>query len=283
MRDKEIIDAVRKQIDLLCKLHVNGDTVSLKAIKNASLNPNIKPIIQSIVWIDEARKGFVVTDDRCLDENDIEVVPKGLIKAAYVTDFSDAEITAWQNYLITHNIQQPFEQIWEPVVKCEKKLSDRYEGLTISKAERNDLKKRLKIRGINMKAGEMERTFNPYQNKYEFSNENDIFIGSSIKIHYTTNSDGTITMGKLKTVDNNAHETNSVLYELDRIKMITAIKRDDVNTVGEYIADGFTAAQVFDFITIALKNAAPMCSAALLEYRNNHFSYIDIDQEFLLD
>lgn len=281
---KAIKKAVKEQVDTLCKLHVVGDIVSLNAIKKADADLNIRPVIRSIVWMDDAGTCFMVADGGYVNENGEVVSPSELVKPVYVTDLSDAEIRGWRDYLVTNNIRQPFDQIWEPIVKYVKKyLPERYENLTISKSERNELKKRLKTRGIDMKSDEMEREYNPYSGQYEFSNENDFIIGSSIRIHYTINLDDTITMGRLKTSGKNVHEINSVLYELDRLNMVNAIKRDDVDAVGEHLGDGFTAAQIFDFVKIASKNNAPMCSAALIEYRNNNYSEIDIDQEFTLD
>lgn len=281
---KTIKKAVKEQVDMLCKLHVSGDTVSLNAIQKADADPNIRPVIRSIVWMDDTGTCFMVADGGHVNENGEGVSPAELVKPVYVTDLSDAEIRGWRDYLITNNVRQPFDQIWEPVVKYVKKyLPERYENLTISKAERGDLKKRLKSRGIDMKSDEMEREYNPYQGKYEFSNENDFLIGSSIKIHYTINRDETITMGRLRTSGKNVREINSVLYEFDRLNMMNAIKRDDVDAVNEHLGDGFTAAQIFDFINTATKNNAAMCLASLIEYRNNNYSEINLDQEFTLD
>ena len=74
---------------------------------------------------------------------------------------------------------------------------------------------------------------------------------------------------------------NNVIAFLDRITLFDRIKKDDVSVME--LMDGFTLAQVTEFITAAQEANAVNVLAALMEYKNAHFADFDPMDEFTLE
>ena len=68
---------------------------------------------------------------------------------------------------------------------------------------------------------------------------------------------------------------------MDRVSLYDRILKDDAS-VTQYLHN-FTLAQVTEFIRLATENNAVNVTAALLEYKNKHFSTVDPMAEFTLD
>lgn len=76
-------------------------------------------------------------------------------------------------------------------------------------------------------------------------------------------------------------QVNHIVAYLDRVSLYDRILKDDAS-VTQYLHN-FTLAQVTEFIRLATENNAVNVTAALLEYKNKHFSTVDPMAEFTLD
>ena len=79
------------------------------------------------------------------------------------------------------------------------------------------------------------------------------------------------------------YEINAILFELDRFALKTFITRDEVENLNQKVLDGFSAAQIIEFIDFASVNKADNCTAVLQEYRNEKYPEYDAFSEFVLD
>ena len=76
-------------------------------------------------------------------------------------------------------------------------------------------------------------------------------------------------------------KTNAIIAYLDRITVFSRIVKDDISVME--LMDSFTIAQIMDFITAAQEANAINVLAALMDYKNSHFSDYDPMEEFTLD
>lgn len=75
--------------------------------------------------------------------------------------------------------------------------------------------------------------------------------------------------------------TNMVISYLDRLTVYGRIAKDDVTVMD--LMDGFTLAQITEFIKTAQEANAGNVTAALLEYKNNTYPDFDPMAEFTLE
>ena len=76
-------------------------------------------------------------------------------------------------------------------------------------------------------------------------------------------------------------KANSIIAYLDRITLYSRVKKDDLSVME--LMDGFTLAQITDFINIANENNANNVLASLIEYKNDRFSDYDPMDSYLLE
>ncbi len=280
---KEIKSFIRLRREQLCRMHISGDAVSLDLWTKVYLqHPVIKLLSEHIVWMDSDEKTFTVHNGTVVDASLQPTEPHGKIRIAHVLDLPVDVIDMWRHTLTKIGRAELFDQMWEPIIEYNAgELKNRYKGIVISSKARNSLKTALKRRGIDVRAGEMEREYNG--SSYWFSNENDLYFGSSLKLHYEVDEDSGILTFGIASLECGATERqlNAVLLELDRISAIYLIQRDDASV--SKVFDRFTLAQITEFIAAAQEANANNVLALLLDYKNAHFADYDPMDEFTLE
>ena len=192
------------------------------------------------------------------------------IGVAHPIEMKKTEIELWQKYFVSHNLKQPFPQIWESVVGDGTIKKDRYAGYAIPFYRfRNQEKHGIIVEDYNF--------------------HNDIVIGfkdcdATVKrIDWSrhsidNNDDFEITSFEYR---NYTRQVNHIVAYLDRITITGRILKDDVS-IGPSLPQ-FTLVQITEFIKLASENNCTNVTALLLEYKNSVFSDFDPMDEFTLD
>ncbi len=283
---KEITEFIKLRSAHLHKLHISGNPIKEELWHKVYVeHPVIRFLSQLIIWEDASGHTFTVIGVQTVDHDLQQYEPQGDIRVAHVIEMSPADIAAWQETLAKQSKKQLFDQIWEPIIQWSpEEISTRYQGVRISQQARNQLRQRLKQRGVNAHAADMEREFDYRAGKYEFSGESTMLFGNCLTIDYYTeeafiNDKGKfVEFGKAKTSAKPGNrEMNVVLFELDRITLAERIAGNDVTALTEQMLSTFTVAQISEFINVGLENKATECTASLLNYKNEHYpSYADM-------
>ena len=192
------------------------------------------------------------------------------VAVAHPIEMAPAEVSAWQQYFTANGLKQPFEQVWEPVIDPKTICPERYEGLLLPMVYFRGREKH----GIRYSDDDFH---------------NDIYFtltGCQLDNWRTTpkrhalDPDETFTLGKFSFRKYN-RQVNHIVALLDRWTVAGRILKDDVS-VREQL-DGFTAAQIMEYIRLASENACPNCAAMLLEYKQAHYPDFDPMAEFTLE
>ena len=284
---KEVLSFAKERSKLLHRMHITGDYVNADLWRKVYIeHPVIRHLAQLVVWQDEAGKTFMIVNGETVDAQDKAYVPQGRIRVAHVVEMKAADIDAWRKWLTKQSRVQLFEQVWEPVITWNSDtLQSRYNGASLTNAERNALKNALSKRGVFMRADDMDCEFNHRAGEWVFSNKGKMFFGDCIWIDYKVDKDTKdITFGKASaSVKPSSREMNTVLLELDRITLLKQISSDHDSALTAETLSEFSAAQITDFINLAIDSKATRCTAVLLSYKNEHFAeYADMN-EFTLD
>ena len=284
---KEVLAFAKQRTELLHKMHMSGEYVRADLWRKVYVeHPVIAKLAKLVVWQDEARKTFMVADDGTIDSQSNAYVPQGKIRVAHVLNMEPTDITAWQQWLAKRGCVQLFEQVWEPVIRYDAKdIANRYKGATLTNEERNAVKKALKLRGVDMRAAEMDREYNHRAGEWVFSNKGTMLFGDCLRVDYTVDEKTkAITFGKASAdVFSTKREMNAVLLEMDKATLSAQITRDNEAALTDQALSVFSAAQTAGLLNLAIDHKATRCTACLLDYKNAHFpEFVDVN-EFSLD
>lgn len=242
--------------------------------KSYLTNPVLNAIACLVVW-QQKKKTFVPTrDGKLIDYTgaEIELSASDKIKIAHPIEMSEKDIIEWQNYFVNNSLKQPFEQIWEPVYKEENIKKDRYKGcvLPVLRFSGKD-KHGISAYGI----GAYSENFGFDLKDCELSCTTDTW-----RFVPGITDDATYELGDF-TVKKFTRYTNHIIYLLDKWTIEERIAKNDAS-IGN-ILDGFTVAQILDFISLATEKKSTDSLAVLMDYKNKQFNEYDPMQEFTLD
>ncbi len=276
---KDITDFLKLRTEQLHKMHLSGDTVKPELWHKVYVeHPVIRLLSQLVIWMDESKHTFTVLDAETVDSELRPYTPQGSIHVAHVLEMNAADIAAWQEMLRGQKKKQLFEQVWEPIIPWEEKeLQTRYEGACVLAKDRNELKKRLKQRGVDVRSADMDREYDPHTGQYKFNGKSTMLFGDCLAIDYSSEGEE-IVLGEanIKAEQGN-REINVVLLELDRLMAVEHIREDRAETLSESLLSTFTIAQITEFIELSIASEATACTAALLNYKNEHYpEYVDM-------
>lgn len=231
-------------------------------LKNAFLHV----LAELLVWQQEG-KTFTCSDSGLVTADGAEyALSDKPIILAHPMEMDKADVAAWQRYYTARGLKQPFEQVWEPVREASQISPDRYAGIPIPVVYLRHAERR----GISCDWY--------YVNDYSNSRYLDI---NGFKV----SAEGTAEPDKLQiaSIKPNAwnRRTNMVISYLDRLTVYGRIAKDDVTVMD--LMDGFTLAQITEFIKTAQEANAGNVTAALLEYKNNTYPDFDPMAEFTLE
>ena len=269
---KNLKAVVKDRNKNLFKDFLSGHKRGALSWKASYLNNYILHKVAELVVWRQKKQTFILTEDGAVDceGNEYEILDNYSIKVAHPIDMSPEEITAWQKYLTSHQLKQPFEQVWEPVFDIDKFEPDRYKGCMIPYyrfLHKED-------EGITI-------------NDYDFHNEIviniDGFHTDIARIDWgrheiSVNDRFEITNIRPYSI---SRSVNHIIAYFDRITVMGRVLNDDV-TVKDYLPR-FTAAQISEFIEQANENHCNNVLAVLMDYKNTEYEELDPMDEFTLD
>ena len=283
---KAVLDFAKSRTELIHKMHISGEYINPELWRKVYVDHSvIRHLAKLLIWEDEAKNTFMIDNGSIVDKQNNPYAPQGKIRVAHVLDMNQQDIADWQQMLVKTGKKQLFEQVWEPVISWDKNsIQGRYEGMVLTYKERNELKKALKIRGIEAGSGDMSREYHP-RTGYTFSDEGEMIIGTCLRIDYKVDPDQEILTFKNSWLcnANAAREMNAVLLEVDKAAVKSFIVKDNTNALTKGLLGNFTAAQISSFVSLAIDSKATGCTAVLLDYKNTHFPEFADVNEFSLD
>ena len=231
-------------------------------LKNAFLHV----LAELLVWQQEG-KTFTCSDGGLVTADGAEyALSDKPIILAHPMEMDKEDVAAWQRYYTARGLKQPFEQVWEPVREASQISPDRYAGIPIPVVYLRHAERR----GISCDWY--------YVNDYSNSRYLDI-NGFKVSAEETAEQDKL----QIASIKPNAwnRRTNMVISYLDRLTVYGRVRNDDVTVMD--LMDGFTLAQITEFIKTAQEANAGNVTAALLEYKNNTYPDFDPMAEFTLE
>ena len=229
-------------------------------------NPFLHVLAELLVWQQEG-KTFTCSDGGLVTADGAEyALSDKPIILAHPMEMDKEDVAAWQRYYTARGLKQPFEQVWEPVREASQISPDRYAGIPIPVVYLRHAERR----GISCDWY--------YVNDYSNSRYLDI-NGFKVSAEETAEQDK-LQIASIKPNTWN-RRTNMVISYLDRLTVYGRIAKDDVTVMD--LMDGFTLAQITEFIKTAQEANAGNVTAALLEYKNNTYPDFDPMAEFTLE
>ena len=225
-------------------------------------NPFLHVLAELLVWQQEG-KTFTCLDSGLVTADGAEyALSDKPIILAHAMELNRADIAAWQRYFTAKGLKQPFEQIWEPVREASQISPDRYAGIPIPVVYLRHAERR-GIYCVYDWYNNMEFSINGFDVDAKKTEEEDKLQIKLIKPKVWT------------------RRTNMVISYLDRLTVYGRVRNDDVTVMD--LMDGFTLAQITEFIKAAQEANAGNVTAALLEYKNNTYPDFDPMAEFTLE
>ena len=286
---KEIKEFFKKRIEYIKKIYITGEKISKDIWWDIYLgNPLFRPMTECLLWEDETQAVFTVCNGKPVDVNGKDYTPVGKMQIAHILDMTEKDITAWREFLVKAQRSLLIEQVWEPLADTKSSdLRARYQGVTLTKQERNELKKRLKTKGIEVKSEAADKEFNPHDWGYDFSPEGTMCIGKHLRLEYEI-MDSDTGLTELKEFVSGLEkigerERNTVLFEFDRAAVRSHIENNHPQNLTDSALSSFTLPQIIEFSDLSVQLGMTECTAVLLDYRNRTFGEADIFDMFLLD
>ncbi len=233
-------------------------------------NPFLRKLAQLLIWEQDGRT-FTLTETSLIDSSEQTFSLTGTpVKLAHPMEMKKADTEAWQRYFTKHGLKQPFLQIWEPVRQQSDIRENRYRGCWINPMYLKNQRRR----GIEAE----------WYDKYYYGSKYVRIEGFEVNARDAQLQEDDerefLEIASIRPVRWN-RRTNMVIAFLDRITVRGRISKDDLSVME--IMDGFTLAQITEFIAAAQEAKAVNVLAALLEYKNAHFADFDPMAEFTLE
>ena len=267
---KNLRKAVSSFVGRLFQMYLNG--TGTKAEQWASVylaNPVLRQTASLLVW-SQGGKTFTLNAYAAIDcrEQPYTLGTEDIF-IAHPSEMSEEEIAAWQEYFITNNLKQPFEQIWEPVVDFETVTEDRYSGVEIPA---------YRFKGQEKHGITFEFDFG---GSYLDIGLNDCWLeydGGTAVGRHNLDLQGKLVLGKFRA--KRSRVANHIIGLLDKWTIYNRILTDDVFVI--QLLHNATFAQFSDYLRVATENNCTNVVAALLDYQNHTFGDFDPMDEFIL-
>ena len=234
------------------------------------VNPLLRDVASLIVWA-QGDNTFTLTDEGPADSaGQTYEITDELISVAYPSKMKAEEVAAWQKYFTAHGLKQPFLQIWEPVRNLNEIREDRYKGCMIPFYRFKGQEKH----GITVEDMDFHSII------HVSFRDCDAVVQRIDWERHAINMDDRFEVEKIF-IQNATRFANHIIAYLDRITVWERVKKDDPG-IGEML-EGFTLAQITEFIKVAQEANAVNVLAMLLNYKKNNFSGFDPMEEFILE
>ena len=268
---KNVKKVVKTRNDLLFEYFLSGKKFDCASWTTAyTENPVLKKVAKLLVWA-QGKQTFTLNDTGAIDSfgNAFVINPAEKIVVAHPLEMEDADIARWQKYFTERGLKQPFEQIWEPKIKGEIR-DNRYTGCMIPYYRFLHQEKH----GITVE-------------DYNFHNQIEIgFQGCNAsieRIDWARHSIDVKDRFEIKSfsVRSLNRRTNHIIYYLDKCTIFGRIEQDDDSSLQNL--ECYTVAQIDSFLKFAIEKGSTKCTAAFLNYKNEHFADFADIEEFTLD
>lgn len=283
---KEVSVFYKQRTERIRKIYIRNEKIDASRwIESYCNNPVLTLIAEKVIWQDSNHVTFMVESGYAKTIDGIEYTPSGKVCVAHVLDMKKTETESWQNHLVKTGKILLVEQVWEPVAKLNVDSIGQFDNLVVSKEARNEFKRRLNHKGIEVKSQADWSEYNHRSNSYVFSDTGTMEVGNYLKIKYSVDEmDAGYTLLSFECLSKVMNrELNTVLFELSRMCVKSLVCNDNSKALSDVLDNNFTLAQITEFIKIASENNAANVQALLLEYKNKNFSDFDPMEEFTLD
>ena len=250
---------------------LSGKARSSEDWQNSYLhNPLLRKAASLVVW-SQGKNTFTLKGGTPVNSSEQSyTITADDIKVAHPMEMNNTEVKAWQIYFTSNGLKQPFAQVWEPVRKSEEIKEDRYKGCMIPYYRFKGQEKH----GIWIQDED-------YHNEIIIGFEGCSTVAERIDYRrHDIQPDDRFEVASFKFKEYN-RQINHIVAYLDRVTVWDRVRKDDLSVVD--MIDGFTLAQITDFIAAAQEANAHNVLAALLEYKNNNFADFDPMDEFTLE
>ncbi len=271
---KNIKKVVTNRKHLLFADFLSGKARAAEAWQSAYVNnPVLYAVARLLVWA-QGNATFVLTDAGAVDcTGALYTITDAPVRVAHPLEMSPEECAAWQQYFQKNGLRQPFEQVWEPVYDPAHIRPDRYEGITMKVYQLTNREAHgIRVWGLGS-----------YSNEYGFT-LTDCEIGQKPTewtfVRGITDKEAGFELGKFHFTQF-TRAVNHIVYLFDKWTVTERVLKDDVSV--RDMLEGFTQAQIMEFIRLATEHGSVNCAAMLLSYQNAHFEAFDPMAEFTLD
>ena len=280
---KEVTDFYKKRVEYIRGIYITAEKINVQHWLNTYCsNPILQPVAEKVIWIDASGITFMIQKGVISTASGAEHIPQEFVQIAHVLDLSAEQIAAWQHYLLNTGKKLLIEQVWEPIAAI--KNINLFLGMVLSKDERNDFKRALARKSINLKSDNDYSEFDHRAYKYVFSDTGTMHVGNALRIRYRVKEDtGETTLESFQPPKKLTRELNSILFELGRVCVKSAIRQNAAQLLTSLLTDTFTAAQVLEFIRIAQDSDSIEALSVLLNHKQQNFPEFDPLAEFTLD
>lgn len=218
-----------------------------------------------VIWT-QGGYTFTLKNNSLINLNgDAYVLSDKSVLVANPIEMDEYEIAGWQDYLLSHQIKQPFGQMWENVHKISKIKKDRYDKMYIPAYlvyQKDD-------EGIHFKQDDSVR----------YITVDDMNIDNFTDSFQYREDEG-LYLGKLS-IQSITRKNNHVLALLDMWCLKSQIIENA--TLREDIVATLTLQQVLELIDFANKYNSDISLHILLDYKNEKFPNVDLIKQFTLD
>lgn len=268
---KNVKKVIKSRFAQLFSDFLTGREQSAENWKKAYIgNPLLRIVANIVVW-QQGKKTFILKEGKAISADGTPyTIGKLPIRVAHPMEMTQNDLSAWQTYFLSNSLKQPFEQIWEPVIRPEEVNEDRYAGVPIPY-----------FRFLKQeKHGIFVEDMNFHDDiEISFKECNATVVRLDWNRHSISPKD-CFEIRKFR-FEKYSHQVNHIVAYFDKATVYNRIINDDV-TVAQYLHN-LTPAQISNFIEVASQNECPNVSAILLDYKNEHFAEFDPMAEFTLE
>ena len=262
---KNIKKVVKRRTDQLFEAFLEGTAKDAKEWADSyATDPLLKTIARILVW-SQGKETFVLSkDDKLIHSDGSEYVLDKTepVKVAHPIEMKENEAESWQKYFCQNSLQQPFEQVWEPVIKPDSISPDRYDGLKVPIFTLMHKEKHGVIFTDEFFHSELGLDLV----------DCNIGYGINTKFRHEITKEDTVLLGKFG-FEKYTRYVNHIVSLFDRWTIKEKILNDDTSI--KDMLSGFTLAQIKKFLAMAIENNCVNCTALLMDYKNKNYNELD--------
>ena len=269
---KNLKKAAGERIKRLFRAFLSGEEESAgKWLDSYTQNGLLRRIGELLVW-KQGKESFILTADgaQTCEGAAYTVKKQGKISVAHPMEMEAGEAAAWQRYLSSRGLRQPFAQMWEPVCRAEEVRPDRYAGTAIPAVYFKGMEKHGIGFCYDIGAAELDIRLAGCKIKY---------AAEGISWHHL-DKDSKVTITDFQ-FQRFTRQANHIVSLLDKWTIRQRIKADDASIAG--MLAGVALAQIEEYLALSTEAQAVRCTAVLLAHKRERFGDMDPMDAFVLE